>query len=87
MPAQFPAFQNMVSFREAKDIIEDHKRYLEQIDCPPHECFIAEMEPVWTKHEKNRGLKTNYQLHWTSYKGWKVYMRHTGCFALDCKYE
>jgi hypothetical protein len=85
---RFPGYQNMIS-RDSEEVVRTrHEQNLQHYNAGHEDCIIKNME-VCTPNslEYRQGFRCTFQLHFTSYKGWKVYMLNTGCFASIPEYE
>lgn len=89
MSDRFPGYQNVISFNSPETILENHKHYLELRNATDEDCWIEMILeiPEHAFDRKRYGYRCTYQVHWKTYKGWKVYMNHTGCFASIPEYE
>jgi superoxide dismutase len=83
---RFPAYQNMVAHMTPDQVRAAHNDYLKYYNANENDCTIVNMTDC-DSFDKSIGLNCRYQLYWNTYIGWKVYMRHTGCFASDPRYE
>ena len=86
MAAMFPAFQRMISRDDSATILRRHADHLRHYNATDADCHIERLEET-NAFDKSQGFQCNYELHWTTYLGWKVYMLHTGCFASDPAFE
>ena len=88
MAAQFPAFQRMTSHNDETAVRKHLTSCLSFRECPPEECEIKNLVVIPEYDiDHDSGLRTRYELHWTSYKGWQTYMWMTGCLATDPQHE
>ncbi len=83
---KYPGWQRMISFDPPQAIQERHQRILKGRGIPDAECSLRALEPTLGL-EKHQGYQCNYELHWTTYKGWQAYMEHAGIFAYDSPEE
>ena len=74
---RFPAYQNMISIDDSATILRRHAHHLQLFNATNEDCRIEKLEEIG--HDPP--FLTRFQLHWSTYVGWKVYMLHTGCFA------
>jgi hypothetical protein len=74
---------NMGSFDDAGTIAKRHAEHMSHFEATEQDCKLLDLQPApsWDK------LKCHYKLEFYTYKGWKVYMLHTGCFASIPQYE
>lgn len=80
---KFPGFQNMISAGDAENVQKNIKMWLGVYEAQPEECVIKNLEMI-PEYELayKQGLRVRYQLHWTTYKGYKTYMATTGVMVL-----
>jgi hypothetical protein len=76
---RFPAYQNMISVDDSATIRRRHTEHLRFYRATLEDCWIESMHPA---HAHESPFQTHFQLHWTTYLGWKVYMLHTGCYSI-----
>lgn len=85
----WPGYVNMISQQTPDKILQQHNHYLEFREADLSDAWIENMQEI-TEHNPvphRQGYRCEYQIHFISYKGWKVYMMHTGCFASIPGYE
>jgi hypothetical protein len=75
----WPAYQNMISMDDSATVINRHAYNLRLFNATEQDCWIERMEQI--SNDPHHFL-TRFQLHCSTYLGWKVYMLHTGCFAI-----
>lgn len=78
--ARWPGYQNMISFDSPEVIRARHAYNLEVYGATEDDCKLVDLQEACGLVKKQRYGST-FQLHWTTYKGWKVYMYHTGIMA------
>lgn len=86
MNDRFPGYQNMIAFGTKEEVINHLNDCYRIRESTVNDCYITNLEDTFS-YEKKQGLKTRYQLHWTTYRGWQTYMLMTGCFATDPRFE
>src|SRR5262245_44878606 len=88
MKYEGPAYANMLGGSLRGDIEKQLARNARIIGARADECVIRKMAPVrsW-EVAHTQGYRTRYQLHWTTYRGWRVYMLQAGRFASDPKLD
>lgn len=79
---KYPGYQNMIAFDAPEVIQARHDDILASREATNDDCRLVNLQPT-VGLEKKQGYKAVYQLHWTTGKGWQVYMQHTGCFVLN----
>lgn len=84
-----PAFQRMISFDRAEYVEKemDERRRMFSATTEDIEVKNIEAIPEWEQKHMRPVFHSRYELHWYTYKGWKVYMWCTGCLASDPAYE
>lgn len=82
---RFPSVANMVSYDSDVNAIrkhhEDHLAYFGATSTDDCELVDLKPAPEWDK------AKCHFRLLIKTYKGWRVYMLHTGCIASIPEYE
>jgi hypothetical protein len=86
MPAQFPAYQNMISHATVAEIQERHERNKAMFGATEKDIVLKNVVEA-DEFDKKKGFNCHFQLEWFTYIGWKTYMWHTGCIASDPKFE
>jgi hypothetical protein len=81
---RFPSYVNMVSYvYSAEQIHSIHEKHLEFYYADSSDCELIQVKTP-SYFEK---AKCEYTLKINTYRGWKVYNLHTGCFASIPEYE
>lgn len=85
MAKQWPSYVNMCSYDPPEVIRRRHAEHLAYRDATDADCELVDLEPApaWDRS----GIKSHYRLNVYTYRGWKVYMLHTGCFAVIPEFE
>lgn len=77
---EFPGIQFMLSRDTVEVVTRRHQEHLKHYGATNQDCWIEEIAEV-ASWMRGNGYQTEYTLRWNTYKGWRVYMLHTGCFA------
>jgi hypothetical protein len=83
---RFPGFQRMISHMRREQVELHYVRCLAYYEVALDECELKEVQDT-NSFDQSKGFFTKYELHWRTYRGWKVYMLMTGCFASIPEYE
>lgn len=85
---QFPGFQNMISASSPDTILRTHETHLLHNQATSADCHLEHLEAI-PRHALayKQGYRSTYKIVFATYKGWKVYQNHTGCFAFIPEYE
>lgn len=85
---QFPGYQNMISASNVDTIKRQHEMHMRHNRASHEDCYIEELQdiPTWDLAFK-QGFRSRYRIIFNNYRGWKVYMNHTGCYAMIPEYE
>lgn len=79
---KYPGYQNMISFDSPEVISARHADILAFREATDDDCRLVNLEAA-KGIDKKQGFGCTYQLHWTTGKGWQVYMQHTGCYVAN----
>jgi hypothetical protein len=80
----YPSYQNMISCQTPQETLQHFNHCLEHYQAELNEVWIESMREITQSSDSvahHQGFYSHYQIHFTTYKGWKVYMLMTGCFA------
>ena len=75
---RWPSVAHLVSMDlDEQRIRQEHEHHLKFFNATDADCSIKEIAPCpsWAHG------KTHYSLTINTYRGWRVYMLHTGCIA------
>jgi len=78
---KYPGKQFFVSYDAPEVVLKRHQEILEFREAGPEECVIVNMQAPPAKYDRDKGFKAEYEVHWTTAKGWQCYMQHSGCYA------
>jgi hypothetical protein len=81
---RFPSVSNLVSYDgDPNEIVKRHQSNLAYFGATAEDCELFDLRPApaWDR------AKSHFRLRIKTYKGWRVYMLHTGCIASIPEYE
>lgn len=84
-----PEFQRMISFDRAEFVEREMDERRRMFSATKEDVEVKNIEaiPEWEQKHMRPAFHSRYEVHWYTYKGWKVYMWCTGCLASDPSYE
>lgn len=78
MTKKYPGFQYLISQDSVEVVSERHNQILATYQATDEDCRIERLQPATIPLDIEHGMKSEFELHWTTPKGWQVYMMHTG---------